>query len=253
MSYHPGSTRVKRARKSNGIRQPSERLYRQTEKYPRSGWHVKKRLGNVSRSHAKGIKDRIKSLRRVKASELRENPKNWRIHSDRQKSAFTAILDEIGFAGACLAYETDGELVIIDGHLRAEMADDEKIPVLVTDLTPEEADKVLATFDPLGSMAEEDRDALEALMKGIQFDSEIWNELLLPDNSGGLLDPTIGADSEQYLLQEQSVRHLSFGSYKIPLTDSELAELEKRADEWLEKTGVLWGFADSLLGAGKCS
>ncbi len=59
--------------------------------------------------------------------------------------------------GRALARETDAGLVLIDGHLRAEIADDQELPVLVLDVSAEEADKILATFDPLTGMAEEDR------------------------------------------------------------------------------------------------
>ena len=64
------------------------------------------------------------------------------------------MLAEIGFAGAALARElSDGTLEMIDGHLRAETAPGAVIPVLVLDVNQEEADKLLATFDPLGGMA----------------------------------------------------------------------------------------------------
>ena len=139
------------------------------------------------------FRDRIKSLRRVPAGKLRENPKNWRKHPDGQFNALRAIMEEVGFAGALLAYEEGKELVIIDGHLRAEIAEDEKVPVLVTDLSPEEADKVLLTFDPIGGMAEEDEEALKELMAGIDFESGELKEMFLDIEASapkdGLTDP----------------------------------------------------------------
>ena len=39
--------------------------------------------------------------------------------------------------------------MLIDGHLRAETAPDMMVPVLVLDVTEEEADKLLLTLDPL--------------------------------------------------------------------------------------------------------
>ena len=95
------------------------------------------------------IRDRIKEFRRVKASELIANPKNWRKHPARQKKAMEAVLQEIGFAGAALAREEDGKLHLMDGHLRKDLGGDAEIPVLVLDVTAEEADKILATFDPI--------------------------------------------------------------------------------------------------------
>ena len=52
------------------------------------------------------------------------------------------------------------------------------MPVLVTDLTEAEADEVLATLDPLASMAEPDMEALKALIGGIDKDDENLNILL---------------------------------------------------------------------------
>ena len=52
------------------------------------------------------IRDRIKSFRRVKASDLAPNPRNWRRHPTEQQDAMRALLAEIGFAGAALARET---------------------------------------------------------------------------------------------------------------------------------------------------
>jgi hypothetical protein len=69
-------------------------------------------------------------------------------------------------------------LQIVDGHLRAETTPDALVPVLVVDLNDAEVDKVLATFDPLAAMAEPDEAQLEALLKGIETDSEALAALL---------------------------------------------------------------------------
>lgn len=125
------------------------------------------------------IRDRIKELRRVKASELHPNPKNWRTHPKQQLDALRGILAEVGFAGAELARElADGSLQLIDGHARAEIAGDAEIPVLILDVTESEADKILATFDPLGAMAEADAGKLEELLREVQTGSEALAEML---------------------------------------------------------------------------
>src|SRR5271170_4447345 len=100
------------------------------------------------------FRDRVKDFRRVDASELVPNPKNWRIHNDAQRAAYRGLVAELGFAGAELVRELpDGRLMLIDGHMRAEEHGGEALPVLVTDLTEEEADVLLASFDPLAAMA----------------------------------------------------------------------------------------------------
>ena len=93
----------------------------------------------------------------VPATDLLPNPKNWRRHPKAQQDALRGVLAEIGFADALLARETDRGLMLIDGHLRAETAPDQDVPVLILDVTAVEADKLLATLDPLAGLAEWDR------------------------------------------------------------------------------------------------
>ena len=100
------------------------------------------------------IRDRVKSFRRVPAGELKPNPRNPVDHSELQRDALRGILAEVGFAGAVLARELeDGSLEMIDGHLRqSEFDDAQEVPTLVLDVTEEEADKLLASVNPIASM-----------------------------------------------------------------------------------------------------
>jgi hypothetical protein len=125
------------------------------------------------------IRNRIKELRFVRAADLLVNPRNWRRHPKAQSDALRALLSKIGYAGAVLARELpDGQLMLIDGHLRVATTPDALIPVLVLDVTEQEADEILATFDPLGAMAEADSERLEALLETMHPDDEALLELL---------------------------------------------------------------------------
>ena len=125
------------------------------------------------------IQDRIRELRRVPASQLRPNPRNWRTHSKAQLDAIRGVLAEIGFAGAALARELpDLTLELIDGHARTEVSGDSPVPVLILDVTAEEADKILATFDPLGAMAGADSAKLLQILADAQFDSAAVTAML---------------------------------------------------------------------------
>jgi len=124
------------------------------------------------------MKDRIKELRRVPASELRANPKNWRRHPPAQEAALRGVLDEIGFADALIARETDDGLELIDGHLRQEVMGDQPVPVLVLDVTEDEADKLLLTLDPLAMMAHADTDQLLGLLRDNPFESQAVADML---------------------------------------------------------------------------
>lgn len=115
------------------------------------------------------IRDRIVEFVRVPAAELVPNERNWRRHPAQQRAALRGILAEIGYADALLARRlADGRLGLIDGHLRAEETRDSVVPVLVVDLTEEEADKLLLSLDPLAAMATADKEALKALLASVR-------------------------------------------------------------------------------------
>lgn len=113
------------------------------------------------------LRDRVKELRRVKASELLPDPRNWRRHPKAQRDALRTMLGRVGYVDAVIARETPDGLMLIDGHLRRDLDPAAEIPVLVVDLDEAEAGEVLATLDPLAAMAEADTEALQALVAGL--------------------------------------------------------------------------------------
>lgn len=125
------------------------------------------------------IKDRIKELRRVPASQLIPNPKNWRTHPEKQRNAIQGVLAEIGYADALIARELpDGSLMLLDGHLRAETTPNQEVPVLVLDLDEAEADKLLATLDPISAMAGKSDELYADLIAEMETSSAAVRELL---------------------------------------------------------------------------
>lgn len=146
------------------------------------------------------IRDRIQSLLRVPARELRPNPRNWRTHPPAQQDALRGILAEVGYADALLARELDdGTLELIDGHLRAELTPDALVPVLVLDVTAEEADKLLAALDPLAAMAGRDDDKVRSLLADVETDNEALRALLAKLASADGASPnvrTVGGEAE---------------------------------------------------------
>jgi len=125
------------------------------------------------------IRDRIKDFRRVSAHLLLPHPKNWRVHNARQRNILQGILAEIGYADALLVRELpDGSLQLIDGHLRAETTPNQQVPVLVLDLNDAEADKLLATLDPLAALADTDQTMLDDLLANIETENVAVQEFL---------------------------------------------------------------------------
>jgi hypothetical protein len=131
-----------------------------------------------SAAPAAAIRDRIRELRRVRAGDLFANAHNWRTHPEAQVAAMKGMLAEVGYADALLARELpDGQLELIDGHLRKELDPEQIVPVLILDVNEDEAKKLLLTFDPLAAMAESNTQALEQLFRqtpmGIQKSAPI--------------------------------------------------------------------------------
>ncbi len=125
------------------------------------------------------IRDRITELRRVKASQLRPHPKNWRVHPPRQQDILRGVLAEIGYADALLARQLpDGSLELIDGHLRAETTPDMEVPVLIVDLDDQETAKLLALHDPLTSLATAERPVLVELLGDVTTENGAVQSLL---------------------------------------------------------------------------
>lgn len=125
------------------------------------------------------INDRVKELRRVPANQLKPNPRNWRTHPPAQQDALRGVLADVGFADAVVARElADGTLELVDGHLRAETMADAVVPVLVVDLTDEEATKVLLTHDALATMAGVDRDNFSSLLADVEFEHRAVADML---------------------------------------------------------------------------
>ena len=119
---------------------------------------------NLEKIFVPKISNRIVDYRTVPAGALIENPRNWRTHPTAQREAMARVLDRVGFADALLVRETPEGLQLIDGHLRAEVAPDAEVPVLVLDVTEDEADLILATHDPIAEMAGTDGAKLQDLL-----------------------------------------------------------------------------------------
>jgi hypothetical protein len=149
-------------------------------------------------------RNRIIEHRTVKAKDLTPHPLNWRMHPERQKKAMKSMLREVGFARSLTAYidpETK-ELILIDGHLRREIDPESEVVVEILDVTPEEAEKLLLTMDPICGLATtnaEKRDQLFASVQMASKDAEKVLKDLMPKNPMAL-----EADQEQryYVLVE---------------------------------------------------
>jgi hypothetical protein len=168
------------------------------------------------------LKDRIKGLERIPARDLLPHPKNWRTHPREQRDALRGILADVGIADALLVRRTKDGYQILDGHCRAEEAPDVEWPCLVVDLSDVEADKLLATHDPIGAMAEADADTLRELLAGVESENEAVQRLLgaisvdvldhMPAD-----DEQCGSGSNYGIMQQTSRERLVWGDIEVAL------------------------------------
>src|SRR6516165_1531431 len=90
----------------------------------------------------------------VDAAKLQENPRNWRTHPDSQMDGIRDAIREVGWAGALL-YNARTKLFAGNGE----------VPVLIGSWTEDQEKKILATLDPLASLAEANTDILDNLLR----------------------------------------------------------------------------------------
>lgn len=100
-------------------------------------------------------RNRIVGEGMVAAAELVPHPQNWRKHPQEQGAVLTQTLDGVGWVQRVIVNRRTGRM--LDGHLRAELArrqgEATPVPVVYVDLSEEEERAVLATLDPIASMA----------------------------------------------------------------------------------------------------
>lgn len=104
------------------------------------------------------------------------NPRNWRIHPQAQQDALTGALHGVGIVQNLVINKRTSALwppedryveTLCDGHLRVTLALREgqpTLPVTYVDLTPDEENLVLATFDPIAALAGVDAPQLSDLL-----------------------------------------------------------------------------------------
>lgn len=99
---------------------------------------------------------------------LPPNPKNWRIHSQRQRSTYKAFQEKYGWLSLGIFNLASNKL--LDGHMRVDEAiksNSPVIPIVVVDHPEEGENEILATFDNIGLLAQRNEDALKSLTKSV--------------------------------------------------------------------------------------
>lgn len=100
---------------------------------------------------------------------LHENPKNWRVHTRRQRSTYTAFKDKHGWLGFVVYNLKTNRL--LDGHMRVDEAiknNEPFVPVILKYVEEKAENEILATLDNIGFLAKRNTDALQSLLASNQ-------------------------------------------------------------------------------------
>lgn len=132
------------------------------------------------------------------------------MHPGPQRDALRGSLDSVGWVQQVMVNRVTGH--VVDGHARVEEAlsrGEPAVPVLYVELTEEEEALVLATLDPIGAMAQSDRERLTQLLHDIDTDSVALTAMLagLAEREG-IIPPDfqpVGIDEQGRLDQKAMV------------------------------------------------
>lgn len=139
----------------------------------------------------------------VDPEQLLAHPENARRHPADQREALRDSLGRVGWVDVVKVNRATGH--VVDGHARVEEAISRgvSVPVLYVDLDEDEERYVLATLDPIGSLAAYDAEVLEGLLEGVDLPSQLldfYEDVTIFDPSESLddghddLDPGTGEE-----------------------------------------------------------
>lgn len=152
--------------------------------------------------------------------QLLANPKNWRLHPRYQQEALESAIADVGFIRSVTVNKRTGH--ILDGHLRAMMADRLGVPTIDVEYVDIDEDleaEVLATFDPISALAAPDTAKLKEILDEVVTDEEPLRHMLATLAKGAreeldLLDD-LGLDDEDGGSRERDDRNTS--RYPLPI------------------------------------
>lgn len=177
-------------------------------------------------------KNRIVGYGDAKVDEVLFNPKNWRVHPKYQQEALHGVLETVGWVQNVIINKTTGNLV--DGHLRVQLAGRDEIssvPATYVELTQEEEDLILTSFDPIGSMAVAEKQKLKDLVDNIKVEDKQIQDML-----------TAIAEKEQIFGALQVDKELKINPRKLPLDFIFTIEAHNPMILIAKMSGLLWGF-----------
>ena len=176
-------------------------------------------------TQARQWRSRIVGHDSVDPETLTGNPKNHRVHPEKQRKVVRDSINELGFVKSILVNKTTG--FVVDGHERLWQALEarKKDPTLKVDVEYIELDekdeaKALAVLDASTEMALVDESQLQMLMQDIQTDSESIRQLMKD-----MAETAIKLPSENNELSETYSKKIEIPPYTPRDQNPEAAEV----------------------------
>lgn len=173
-------------------------------------------------------------------------------HNENAIDKVAGSIKEFGFK---VPLVIDKDNIVVTGHTRllaSKKLGLEQVPcVIANDLTKAQIKAFRIADNKVSEYATWDNELLKVELEELEeldFDLDSINI----DFSDFDLDIELDDYDEELELErgEQKVdtlKYIKFNKYEIPLTDEEFEQFNKVLDEYVEETGVLYGFATRLL------
>ena len=172
----------------------------------------------------------------VKISDLENNPRNPKIHPDRQVRLIEKSIERFGWTNPIILSE-DG--LILAGHARVKAAIEKgmvEVPCIRTKLSGDDADAYLIADNHIAELAPYDQDILADLLSDLPADlAELTGFENVEINS--LLDGDEAQNSTRFLsshTDEQPPKDPKFDSHQV--TESEMEKAQGNIDIGMSTT-----------------
>jgi DNA modification methylase len=145
-------------------------------------------------------RDRKIETRRMRVGDVLPHPMNPKIHPEGQMAPLRGLLETVGKLDDLKAYRSEragGALVFFDGHGRQALDIDAEWDIDIYDLSDNEADLAVATFDPIGWQAEQSRVKLDELLREVSTGNEALLNLLTQQAEDAGIVPLMGSGGDQ--------------------------------------------------------
>lgn len=196
----------------------------------------------------KGWRNRIVGQGERPASGFVFNALNWRLHPKTQRDALNEIFSKIGWVTGVIVNKRTGNL--IDGHARIEEAlkqgESSPVPYIEVDLTADEEKQILLLLDPIGGMAVTDSERFRELAEIVDVDTSGLLEVIADLSRLSKIETAELPKADTGV--GELLTYFSFGKTRVPLSEEELDELNRRFEKYVEENQVVYGFVSELLG-----